>query len=128
MTPAPWPRRIGALFVDWLLAVTIVGLFTGRPLFSPADAEPLTWTEAFLPFAVYWVMATLLTGTIGFTLGKRLFRLAVVDPDGRAIGIGRAAIRSALVCLVLPAVLLSENRRGLQDLAAGSMVIEVPRP
>lgn len=107
-----------------MIAVVIAGIFTGQQVFGTGD---MTWLEAFAPFGVYWVMVTLLTGTVGFSIGKRIFGLAVVDPDGHAIGIPRAAIRTALVCLVLPAVLQAENRRGLQDLAGGSMVIDVPK-
>lgn len=124
MTPAPWPRRIGALFVDWFIALIIAGLVTQQPIFGTGD---LTAVEAFAPFVAYWAIATVSNGILGFSVGKRLFRLAVVNREGRAIGLWRAAIRSALICMVLPAVLMTENRRGLQDLAAGSMVIEVPR-
>ena len=64
-----------------------------------------------------------LTGLLGFTIGKRIFRLKVENVEGQPIGILRAFLRSALVCLVLPAVVMTDDKRGLHDLAAGSRVI-----
>ena len=42
--------------------------------------------------------------------------------DGRPIGAGRALLRTALLCLVIPAAILDRDSRGLHDKAVGSVV------
>lgn len=116
MTPASWPRRIGALFLDWIIATLIARLIL---IWLPNDNEALA---AFAPLVVFWAMTTLLIGTLGYSIGKRIFVLKVVNPNDQTIGLPRAAVRQFLLCLVVPAVLLTDMRRGLHDVAGGSMV------
>ena len=51
----------------------------------------------------------------------------VVGVDGSPVGLLRAMLRTALVCLVVPPVVANAERRGLHDLAAGSIVVSVPQ-
>jgi len=59
----------------------------------------------------------------GGSFGQLLSRIAVVRLDSEPLGLARAVLRALLVSLALPALIISTDRRGLQDLAAGTVVI-----
>jgi uncharacterized RDD family membrane protein YckC len=71
---------------------------------------------------VFAVQDCLLTALTGFTLGKRLLGLRVVRLDGRPVGL-RAVPRTVLLMLVIPALMMDRDLRGLQDKAAGTIVV-----
>jgi uncharacterized RDD family membrane protein YckC len=50
-------------------------------------------------------------------------RIAVARLDRQPLGVARAVLRAVLVSLALPALVIGPDRRGLQDLAAGTVVI-----
>lgn len=113
---AGWGRRILALFIDWFVALLTVSALTRSPVFGDPGAAP--WP----PLLAFWAESTLLIGLLGFTIGKRITGLRVVGDDDRPIGLLRAALRTLLLCLVIPAIIMSDQRRGLHDQAAGSVV------
>lgn len=120
---ASWPRRFGALFIDWIVCSLITIAFLYHPSAGhPADAfaEPRAWTP--LVFAVQDIV---LTATIGFTIGKRLLGLRVIRLDGMPVGFGRALIRTVLLMLIVPAMIMDRDLRGLQDKAAGTTVVRM---
>lgn len=79
------------------------------------------------------VYATLAHALAGATLGKRLFGLRVVGPDGSRPSLSRSAVRSALTLLsaallglgVLLA-LFTRSGRALHDLLARTWVVRAP--
>ncbi|MFC5379878.1 RDD family protein [Aquipuribacter nitratireducens] len=103
-------RRALALLVDWLLAVLVAGAF-------------LDGLGSFGPLVVFVVVQVLLVGTIGTAVGHRVLGLVVVRPDGSAVGPLPALVRTLLLALVVPAVVLDEDSRGLHDRAAGTVVV-----
>ncbi len=117
MTIAGWPRRIGALFVDWFIALLSTAAITGAPIVGSSNTNP------FIPVGVFFVEVGLITGLLSYSIGKRVFGIKIIGTDGGPIGLVRALIRTALVCLVFPPLIQSEYQRGLQDVAAGSMVV-----
>ena len=56
--------------------------------------------------------------------GKRLLGLRVVRLDGRPVGLW-ALPRTILLMLVVPAMMMDRDLRGLQDKAAGTVVIQI---
>jgi uncharacterized RDD family membrane protein YckC len=64
-----------------------------------------------------------LVGLLGTSLGHRLVGIRVARLDGRRVGVPRAALRALLLCLVLPAVVYDKDRRGIHDLASGTIVL-----
>ncbi len=117
---AGWGRRVAALFVDWFASLAIAGLLS----------EPLGWDTArgrsLGPILVLFVVTSLLVGLLGTSLGHRLLGVRVARLDGRTVvGIPRAMLRSLLLCLVIPAVIYDKDRRGLHDLAAGTIVVRI---
>jgi uncharacterized RDD family membrane protein YckC len=110
-------RRLGALMVDWLMSVVIALAVLG------GDKHPAT--TQYVAVAVFTVEIYLLTALTGFTVGKRLFGLRVVRLDGQPVGLGRALVRTVLFLLVIPAIVLDADLRGLHDRAARTIVIRI---
>lgn len=108
-----------ALLIDWVICLLLASFLTGTEVLGDNSSNPL------LPVAIFFVQATLLVGLLGVTIGKRLMRIRVVNRDGLPIGLWRAAVRSALLCLVLPALIMTDDKRGLHDVAVGSKVVAV---
>ena len=117
MTTAGWPRRIAALFIDWFIALLSAAAVTGMTI------PPQGVLNGLIASGFFFVEVSLITGLLGYSIGKRVVGLKVVREDGSPIGFARAMLRTALVSLVLPALINTEQRRGLQDIAAGSMVV-----
>lgn len=104
-------RRVIALCIDWAASYAIaVAFFGGSQL-------------AIL--AVFAVEQTLLVGLAGFGLGHRLAGLRVQRLDGRPVGIPTAAVRTLLLCLLIPAVIFDVDQRGLHDKAARTVVVRL---
>jgi uncharacterized RDD family membrane protein YckC len=117
---AGWSRRLGALLIDWIACSLIAILFFYHSTGAHATnvfVEPRLWTPV-----VFAVEDVLLTALTGFTIGKRLLGIRVVRLDGRPIGL-RAVPRTLLLMLVVPPLMMDRDLRGLQDKAAGTVVI-----
>ncbi|WP_375003019.1 RDD family protein [Aeromicrobium sp. CTD01-1L150] len=114
---ASFGRRLIALLIDWAVALLTVALIAGSSFAGEDRPNP------FLDLGVFYLQVWVLTGLLGFTIGKRLLRMRVEGPDGRPIGLLRAALRTALLCLVVPAILQNEEGRGFHDIAANSRVV-----
>ena len=114
---ATWRARIAALLLDWAVCMGVAVL-----LFGPGVITGSGW-RAWMTLTTFFVQSTLLSWLVGGSLGQLICRLAVVRLDRRPLGIARAVLRAALVSLALPALVIGPDRRGLQDLAAGTVVI-----
>jgi uncharacterized RDD family membrane protein YckC len=117
---AGWSRRLGALLIDWLACSIIAIAFFYHPQ-AGHTASVLTQPRLWTP-AVFGVQDFLLTALTGVTIGKRLLGLRVVRLDGRPVGLW-ALPRTLLLMLVVPAMMMDRDLRGLQDKAAGTVVV-----
>jgi uncharacterized RDD family membrane protein YckC len=108
-------RRVGALFIDWLLCTLIV-----VASINPPHADVGYWT--LLIFAAQDYLFTALTG---FTIGKLVLRIRVVRLDGNRIGLGWGLVRTVLLLTVVPPLIVDKDLRGLHDRAANTVVIRV---
>ncbi|MDO0932563.1 RDD family protein [Streptomyces sp. DG2A-72] len=109
-------RRLGALAVDWALSLLIAyGLITD-------GYQQATGNWALL---IFFVMSVLTVGTIGFTPGKRLFGLRVVHLDTGMANPVRALLRSALLCVAIPALIWDRDGRGLHDRLARTVEVRI---
>jgi uncharacterized RDD family membrane protein YckC len=119
---AGWSRRFGALLIDWFAcSVIAIALFYHPQAGHAATvlSEPRLWTPA-----VFAIEDALLTALTGFTIGKRLLGLRVVRLDGSPVGLW-ALPRTLLLMLVVPAMIMDRDLRGLQDKAAGTAVVRI---
>jgi uncharacterized RDD family membrane protein YckC len=109
---AGFGRRLVGLFVDWVLCLIIAnGLLRGLHL------------NQLGPVIVLFVENVLLVGTLGTTVGHRLLGVRVETVAGTAPGLGRAAVRSLLLCLAVPPLLWDADQRGLHDRLAGTVIV-----
>jgi hypothetical protein len=108
-------RRVGAIFIDWFVCTFIV-----VALIRPAKVDVELWT--LLVFALQDFVLTSLTG---LTLGKRLVGIRVVRLDGRWIGPLWGLLRTVLLLLIIPALFMNADQRGLQDRAANTAVVRI---
>lgn len=114
---APAAPRLGAFLIDILLSSVVALLFT---------APELPRNRSLLVFAVLYFGFTVL---VGQTPGMRLLKLRVVRVDRPApVGVWRAAVRTAGVILLVPAVLRSGDGRALHDRLTQTAVIRAPAP
>jgi uncharacterized RDD family membrane protein YckC len=111
MEPASLGRRFAALLTDWILCLLIGGLF------GPLNGS--VW-----PLVVLIVEYTFFIGLFGQTPGKFVVGIRCVSVStGGPIGLPRAALRAVLLALIVPALIMDADRRGLHDRAAGSVVV-----
>ncbi|WP_210586931.1 RDD family protein [Streptomyces sp. GESEQ-35] len=107
-------RRLGALAVDWALCLLIAyGLITD-------GYQQATGNWALL---IFFVLSALTVGTLGFTPGKRLFGLRVVHLDTGAVNPLRTLLRTALLCVAIPALIWDRDGRGLHDRLARTVEV-----
>ncbi|MDF5755638.1 RDD family protein [Spongiactinospora sp. TRM90649] len=113
---ASWPRRVGALLIDWLICTWAItqGIFG-----VPANEYPL------VPIAILAAEYILLVGTMGMTLGMRLTGIRVASADGGRPAVPAVLLRTLLLCLAIPALVWDRDRRGLHDRAAGTVVVHL---
>jgi uncharacterized RDD family membrane protein YckC len=108
---ASYARRFAALFVDWILCVLVSGFF----------ANP--FTDGWAPVVVLIVVYAFFVGLFGQTPGMRLFGLTCLDVrTAKPVGVPKAALRGLLLALVIPALMLDSDRRGLHDRVAGTVI------
>ncbi|MEV0567681.1 RDD family protein [Dactylosporangium sp. NPDC050588] len=112
LTAASLSRRFGAILVDWLLCLVISRAF--------ADPVEVPWLAPGLLLVVYG----LFLGFFAQTLGMWLLRIRCVSmTTGGPIGVPKAILRGALLLLLVPALIMDKDGRGLHDKAAGSWVV-----
>ncbi|MDT7545218.1 MAG: hypothetical protein QOE99_1328 [Actinomycetota bacterium] len=109
---ASFGARLVAFVLDAVLSGLAAGLFT-------APDPPRFWS--FVPLGILYVGAV---PVVGQTVGMRLLGLRVVRLGAaRRLGVLRAILRFALLCLLIPAVITDRDGRGLHDKAAGTAVV-----
>ena len=102
---ASWCKRIGALIIDWGASMVLASA-----IFGPAVIRGGGW-PMWMPMAVFFVESVLFTAMTGG-----------LDDLG-PVGWWRAVARTAMKCLVIPAVVIGAERRGLDDLVLGTVVV-----
>ena len=124
---ASWPRRMVALFIDWVVSSLVIVPFV--PGHQPARQllGPHSLAESGLPTGGYVLESAILTWLLGGSFGKLCTGLRVLPADGvpRPISPLVLIIRQVLVILVIPPLVFRPNGRGLHDLMAGTSTVSV---
>lgn len=115
---AGFGRRLAALAVDWLVSTGVALLLVGASGYLSNQMSLAT-------LAVFALEVIVFTWLIGASFGQRILGLAVRRTDGSRLSLGRAILRTLLICLVIPAVVMDSYGRGLQDRAVDSVVVRV---
>ena len=114
---AGFGRRLGAVAVDWFLALFISGLFTGRdPL---GGGSNLSW----IVLGVWFVLTTAAVAAFGITPGMAVFGIRVASLDSTLVGVPRAVLRTVMLALVIPALARDGEGRGWHDRATRTVVV-----
>ncbi|UYM05455.1 RDD family protein [Solicola gregarius] len=113
---AGWPRRIIALFIDWFVALLTVSAIAGTPIW---ESNTSSWWNLL----AFFVEVSVLTGLLGYSIGQRIAGVKIVRVDGAQLDPLRAAVRTALICVIIPPLINDERRRGLHDRAVGSIAV-----
>lgn len=123
---APTGQRLFAFVVDAIASSLVAALFGARSRTGSSFADRLPGSWAFLPLAVDYVVGSLVAGrTLGMYLfGLRLIPLRLVR-SGQPVGIDvvRAVVRTALLFLLVPALVVDRDGRGLQDRLTDTAVV-----
>jgi hypothetical protein len=117
---APTGRRGVAFLIDVLASGLVAGLFARRSDL-PGIAGHLPGQWSLLALAADYVIGVVL---LGRTFGMYLTGLRIVRVDARvAIGPLRATARALLLVLLIPAVVVDQDFRGLHDRLTSTAVI-----
>ena len=110
---ASFGTRVIAFLVDALASAFIAGLFTAPKL-------PGNWSlVSFSAITIVTLVA------FGQTPGYRVCGLRLAHPQqGERLALWRAVVRTALLLLLLPALLVDADGRGLHDRVSGTAVVK----
>ncbi|MEL4359024.1 MULTISPECIES: RDD family protein [unclassified Luteococcus] len=114
---ATWNARLAALVIDWAACMILAQL-----LFGDAVTHGFDWRR-FAPMGLYFLQKSVLTALTSGSFGQLLCRIAVVRLDHQPIGWLRSLLRAAMKVVLLPAVVIGAERRALDDLALGTVVV-----
>ena len=105
-------------------AVDALGSGLVARLVDPVDVEgTLDASVGLLPVAVLAVVTVVGLLLAGQSPGHRLLGLQVRRLDGTRLSFVPAALRTALLVLLVPAVITDRDGRGLHDRASGTVVV-----
>ncbi|HZU46336.1 MAG TPA: RDD family protein, partial [Mycobacterium sp.] len=106
-----------ALLVDWLIAYGLAALALTFGWVTPASLSAAV-------LVIWFVIGVIAVRLFGFTPGQLALGLGVVTLRGRKhVGLGRAVIRGVLIALVVPALFVDSDGRGLHDRVSGTAVV-----
>ena len=109
---ATFGSRAGAFLIDALASALIAGIFTAPHL-------PKNWS--LLALGVIYVGSLVLFGQ---TPGMRLVGLRLAHPrEGQRLAVWRAVVRTALLFLLIPALVVDSDGRGLHDRLTNTAVV-----
>ena len=111
-------RRVFALTTDWVASLLIVRLLLPELPFGSGTYG--LWT-----MAVFTSELIFLTWLTGASFGQRIFGLRVVSFRSERLMFWQVLARTLMILLVIPAVVMDKNQRGLHDLLVGAAVIKV---
>lgn len=110
-------RRFGALAIDWILGYLIALLVSGP---DPLAAPNFNWYV----LGIWYLLTAVPVAIFGASAGMTVFgiRVASVD-DSVVVGVPRALLRTALIAVVLPALVRDSDGRGWHDRATRTIVV-----
>lgn len=106
-------RRVGGLCIDWGIAVALAWALL-----------PYEWVN-FGITGIWLVLTILAVGFMGHSVGHLVLGMQVQTLDGRPIGFARAFVRTVLLALVIPALIMDRDQRGLNDRLIGTVLVRI---
>lgn len=102
-------RRAAAIAIDWASAIVVSVAFFAY--------------DSLATLAIFAAVQLVFLPTLGGSPGHRLMGLRLQLVGGGWVGLWRPVVRTALLCLVIPAVIWDADQRGLHDKAAGAVLL-----
>ena len=120
-------RRVGAFIVDHIISF-LAAIVIGFGFIMAFGTEWAAYLGALVGLLGYFII---LEGLFSQTLGKRLFDVVVVQPDGSKITMRQSLIRNIFrfidgilnYALGLVVMLVNPDRKRIGDYAAGTLVV-----
>jgi uncharacterized RDD family membrane protein YckC len=109
-------RRIVAFFLDYFASMAVAHLIDG-------GLSPLSNPFRILTLEVMFAQMALLTALTGSSFGQRLLGMQVTKLDLSRVDALRVIARTAMIFLVIPAVVWDRDTRGLHDKVLGTVVV-----
>ncbi|VCT89787.1 hypothetical protein MHAS_01486 [Mycolicibacterium hassiacum DSM 44199] len=120
---ARFGRRIGALLIDWFIAVGLTGFAVPLGLMTHEQWQ-YSLDARLITLGIWVLLGTLSVRLFGFTPGQLAFGLRVASVDQREhVGLGRALVRMLLIVPVIPALFTDRDFRGYQDRFTNTAVV-----
>lgn len=109
-------RRIAALAIDWALATALsLAFFATGP-----------WqTNGFVTLGLFAGIQLLFLWVVNGGIGHLVLGLRVVPLNPGRLAWWQPVVRTVLVALFVPAVIMDADQRGLHDRAAGTLLVRV---
>lgn len=109
-------RRLAALAIDWAIAT----------LLSLAFFAPAPWqTNGFITLGIFAALQLVFLWLLNGSVGHLFLGLRVVPLIPGRLAPWRPVVRTLLLCLFIPAVVMDADQRGLHDRAAGTLLVRV---
>lgn len=102
-------RRIAAVFIDWAIASLLSWVFFAY--------------DGFATLLIFAVLQAIFIPTAAGGIGHLVVGLRLVPLRRGWIGLWRPALRTVLLCLVIPALVWDKDQRGLHDKFAGTVLV-----
>ena len=104
-------RRVAALFIDWGFSLLISFAFFR--------------SDSWVTLAIFAVEQLVFLWIVNGSIGHLILRMRVVPVEPARLGLWRPVVRTALLCLAIPALIFDRDQRGLHDRLAGTMLVRV---
>lgn len=115
---ARFGRRILAITLDWFAAILVTNLIFTDLVYGDGDFGAAT-------LGVFALEVALLTATTGSSFGYKIVGLRLVSVSAAPLNLAKVLVRTALLCLVIPAMIWDRDGRGIHDKIVGSIVMKV---
>lgn len=114
---ARWGTRVAALLIDWAACMLVAIGF-----FGPGVLRESGWKQ-FAILGLFFLETAVLTALTGGSFGQLIARIGIVRLDGSPPGWVRAFARAAMISVVVPTLVIGAERRALNDLLLGTVVV-----
>lgn len=109
-------RRIVALMIDWVAAILVTHLAFPDLVYGSGDFGAVT-------LGIFAAQVFVLTATTGASFGYRFTGIRLISISPVRVTYLKVLVRTALLCLVFPALIWDRDGRGLHDKAVGTITM-----
>ncbi len=125
--PAQWPGRHFGLPESGPRSIARSGRRVVAFVIDVAGAALLSLAffhyDRWASLAIFMVLQVTFLSLLSGSIGHLILGLRVVPLQSRWIGVWRPMVRTALLALLVPAVIADRDRRGLHDRLAGTVLV-----